>query len=428
MKLANASLVAACLVALLTSARADVIVVDPHGGPGAALLLSALDAAKPGDIVLLRDGEYVSAGVITVSKGLTLIADTGTSIELPSLDFRLPVGQLILLRGLRIEGSHQELPWGTPPALDVVAVGPQSMNVWIEDCELEGTQGWVSPSGLGFSGGMGLSAARLGALVVERSRVSAGAGADATTGPGGELTQPTPGGEGMSLDVCKFVVLDEVAVTGGRGGDGTDFFHPAANGGDALVVFPGATLALQGCRIRGGDEGDANPAYTEPGSGLFLFEGGAASARDSVIVAGAVHGDGTAVPDIDVYDGGPPPVVYPDRARVLAIDSPVREFGHCKLHVEGEPGDFAFMFLSTAPGGLPMPHHQGLFSLDPLLPVSSVLLGPVDATGMLHVDRVMPALPTGFDAAIFFAQLAVEHDGSLLLGSASSIVWISAAY
>ena len=428
MKLPNVSLVAACLGALMTSARADVIVVDPHGGPGAALLVSALDAAKPGDIILLRDGEYLSAGVINVSKGLTLIADTGTSIELPSLDFRLPDGQLILLRGLRLKGSHQELPWGTPQALDVMAGGPQSMKVWIEDCELEGTQGWVSPSGHGFSGGMGFSGSRLGALVVERSRVSAGAGANAATGAGGEVTQPTPGGEGMSLDVCKFVVLDEVAVTGGRGGDGTDFVH-VANGGAAVVVFPGATLALQGCRIRGGDEGDANPAWTEPGSGLFLFEeGAAASVRDSAIVAGAVHGDGTAVPDIELYDGGPAPVAYPDPARVLAIDSPVREFGHCRLHVEGEPGDFAFMFLSTAPGGLPMPSYQGLFSLDPLLPVSPMTLGLVGATGMLDVDRVMPALPHGVDAAIFFAQLVVDHDGALLLGTASSIVWISAAY
>ena len=426
MKLRIASLVAACLGALLTSARADVIVVDPHGGPGAALLLSALDAAKPGDIVLLRDGEYLSAGVISVSKGLTLIADTGLSIELPSLDFRQPEGQLIFLRGLRLEGSHQELPWGTPPALNVLAWGPLSPNVWIEDCEMEGTQGWVSPSGHGFSGGMGLSASRLGALVVERSRVSAGAGADAATDAGGEVTPATPGGEGMSLDVCTFVVLDDVSVTGGRGGDGTDFVH-LANGGAAVVVFPGVTLALQGCRLRGGDEGDANPAVTEPGSGLFLFETAAASIRDSAIVAGAVHGDGTAVPDIELYGGGPP-VAYPDPARVLAIDSPVREFGHCRLHVEGEPGDFAFMFLSTAPGGLPMPSHQGLFSLDPLLPVSPMTLGLVDATGVLDVDRVMPALPSGFDAAIFFAQLAVGHDGALLLGTASSIVWISAAY
>src|SRR6187399_1919488 len=86
--------------------RADVIVVDPHGGPGAALLQSALDTAQDGDILVLHPGDYASPEAFDIgSTSLTLVAEPAGSVTLPRLETGLshPTHPArVVLRGLRL--------------------------------------------------------------------------------------------------------------------------------------------------------------------------------------------------------------------------------------------------------------------------------------------------------------------------------------
>ena len=97
--------------------------------------------------------------------------------------------------------------------------------------------------------------------------------------------------------------------------------------------------------------------------------------------------------------------------------------------MSAQPGDAAWLFVSSEPGALWLPAKQGVFAADATSPVLPVFLGDVDATGTLEATAQLPALPAGTDSALFFAQLAViDAQGEALLGSASSVVWISASF
>jgi hypothetical protein len=408
---------AAICILLAPIARADVIVVDPHGGPGAALLQSALDAAQPGDVVLLFAGDYSSATPLQLDgKGLTLVANEA-GLELSCLvATHLPVGQTLLLRGLRVIAP--------PHALQGFVIDGDS-TVWVEDCVGVGNDGWLDTNGDAQFAGTGLFSVGKGEIVVARSQFVGGRGLDATVGPGGEPVPAWFGSIGLGISGLRTAALFDVVATGGRGGDGPTNVDLGSDG-HAGLALTSSTGVLQGGTYTGGDEGENNPATTSSGPGLQLGFA-VAHIRGATFVPGAVNGVGTVAPPISNLVSVV--TTEPAAPRLLAIDSPVREFGTAGVHVAASPGDVAWLFVSTAPGGPWLPKKQGVCAINPAMPVLPVYLGAVDASGQLELGAVLPTLPPGTDSAVLFAQLAVvDAQGVVLLGTASSIVWISASF
>ena len=74
---ARLGLLVLATAALAPLAEAGVIVVDPAGGDGSALLQAALDDATNGDIVVVRAGTYAlpASERYVVAGGVTLVAD-----------------------------------------------------------------------------------------------------------------------------------------------------------------------------------------------------------------------------------------------------------------------------------------------------------------------------------------------------------------
>lgn len=411
---------------LLPAAAADVIVVDPAGGPGGPLLQAALDAAQPGDILLLKPGDYTALAPAHVSgKGLALVGDPDENpVKLPALlADGVPAGEALVVGGLMIEPPYEG---GWDFLFRLTGEG----TLWVQDCEARGMDAWpdveaLQSGPLTLAGQPGIVVAGTGEAVLSRSVFSGGRGLDATTGPAGEVFAATAGGNAVTAQASR-VALVSSQGHGGDGGSGawSPPFQP--NGGAGVAAFGGWALVLGG-DWRGGDELDAVPASSRPGAGAsFACE--TAALRDVILEAGAVHGDGVPVPDLEALFS----VVstWPAPARLLDVPSPLRELDTADMLIKGEVGDVAWLFVSTAPGSLGLPARQGWWLLDPATPPLALHLGAISApTGQLDLALGVPPLPPGEDGVVLFMQLAVlDALGEPLLGTASATAWISAAY
>src|SRR5262245_45172512 len=92
------------------AAQGQVLVVDAAGGPGSDFtdVPSAVSAAVDGDVLLVRSGSYLvdELAIALDGKGLTLVADSGASVAVGSLDVQdLPAGHFTLLQGLDLHGE-----------------------------------------------------------------------------------------------------------------------------------------------------------------------------------------------------------------------------------------------------------------------------------------------------------------------------------
>jgi hypothetical protein len=228
---------------------------------------------------------------------------------------------------------------------------------------------------------------------------------------------------GIYLASTKASALHEVHATGGRGGDGVPPGDFGSGGGPGLALTS-AFCAVQVSLCRGGDEGENNDPLTMSGAGASLGFS-SMQVRGSSFVPGAVNGQGTSGPEISnfasvVSQGGDP--------CTLAIESPVREFESAQVHVWSEPNEWCWMFLSPATDGAWMPKRSGVSVIDPAWEVLPMLLGQTGFDDVLDLDFTMPALPNGMDGVVLFGQLAVVRNGKLVLGTASSVIWLSAAF
>lgn len=134
MKLLAATL--AFLAPSLLVAQGDVHVVDDDPGPGVDFtdLQPAIDAAGPGDLVLVREGFYAP---FTLTKGLAIVGEVGAAVVVLgvagdhlTLVTGVPAGASARLRGLRFR----------PPETvdgDTLRLAQNAGEVWLEDVHLE---------------------------------------------------------------------------------------------------------------------------------------------------------------------------------------------------------------------------------------------------------------------------------------------------
>ena len=406
---------------LVLDARADVIVVDPQGGPGGGLLLQqAIDSAHDGDILLLRPGDYTDIDVVVSGKLLSLVADAGgAQVTLRRLTVVPPfVVGTPLVRGVRAEPPPQAANLGS----GLIAGGPVSTatTMWLEDCTAFGNP--VDADGPGpfpTLPGAGMTVGFVTRAIVVRCE---GTGSDGQNEASGAVA--TAGGAGISTDGN--VVIDECTFTGGAGGDGQANPLYGSDGGPGAITNAGVAW-LMGCTLQGGDEGADNDESVQAGAGLFVGLGGV-YLRDVAALPGDVDGLGTPGVPIDA-EASELISLFPAAPRGLSVPAPLREDLDSVLSAHGEPGDAVFVWIASEATIHNLPGKQGAFLLSSPLP-APVLLGVItDPSGTLDVTFHVPLLPAAQDGAVLFLQSAMAPAaGGVVLGSGTAFVWIDQSF
>jgi len=393
------------------AAGSGVIVVNPDGAPGAPLLQAAIDAAQPGDIVLLLEGDYTGQTIAIIDKSITLQAEAGTRPQVNGMATSSNLlDTTITLRGLQILPSAD--------GKSSCALGSNT-RTWIEDCTVKGTS-----AGVFFGPTPAVATSGFALVLFVRSLVRGGDGLDATLGPQGELVLATAGGTATSA-VSGAFVLQATEAVGGDGGDGPNDTGLVVNGGHGLTaVF--ASISLMGASLSGGDEGDDNAASNKPGAALSGFVG-QLDHRGTTFTAGMIQGIGTPTNPI-VASVFKPIVEYPATVRSWELSSPVRELHVATASVHGEVGDFAWVLVSPNVAFKSLPGKQGTLVLGLQPEPAMIPIGLVtDPGGQLDLGLTMPRLPVGIDGMVLYTQLSVvSAQGEALLGTGSAIVWLSA--
>ncbi|MEM7202178.1 MAG: hypothetical protein AAF628_18055 [Planctomycetota bacterium] len=382
-----------------------VLVVDDDGGPGAEFteVQAAIDAAAPGDTILVKGGTYNAATIDAIS--LQLVADRGAAVLLQGVVVRnLAPTDTVVIHGFTINGLG--------PSLDV----RQSAGVlWLEDSTIVGPDVLIAH---GLSS-VGVSLSNAGKVVIARCGIFAG------LGPSG-----VPGSPGLSLATTELQMFGSTVVGGHQQAAGME------DGGPGLFVGS-ATVHAQGCAITGGNgadafqsilcfsAGDGGPgALTSGTSTLELLDttvaGGDGGAPTPSCPAGATG------PATEVRGGAV--VQTPGAAHRLSADLPVREGKTLTFDLSGPPGDAAALFVTpTAAPQAAAPLVGPL--LGDLATLVALPVGAFPASGTLQVSFTVPTFPAGFDALGLFAQIVgADTLGRVTGGSGQHVTGLSAVF
>jgi hypothetical protein len=370
-----------------------VLVVDLLGGPGAdhTTVQAAIDAALPGDLVLVRGGDYPERPHIS-GKGLALVGDAGAVVRVLGLDVTdVPAGQSVLVRGLapRVEGLLSILGGR---AAEVARVdGP----IWFDDCSLDSAP---IPAFYGVSGGLRVEDSA--SVVLTRSRIA----------------RPFPSVSVPSLSALEFL-----------GGQSLYVLASEVNGMHtrAALSVASAELELTGTSVFGQDGSDCfHSGCCTPGSdALELLPGSVATIRDTVLQAGS-GGDPGCADGLPLDLAGGAATTVPGASAWLEIDGPQREGELVSVSIHATPGSRVWLRHAAAPAaGGSSPNVDGKLLL--AAPVTTLPVGIVPASGVLLVQAPAPAL-AGDEVRLFWLQALVRGVGRFHASAPATLVVLAA--
>ena len=413
------------------SAQGAVHIVDDDGGAGVAFteIQPAIDAAAPGDVIVVRAGSYdgfqmfgkplevlgegmdqVTVGVDPATlpvriegmppgngaalSGLRILADGPPPLELLNNQGRVSLVDLHVSpppfgpqsSGLAIASSELVLLQSSFFSLSGSGVSPSpaiqavDSTLWIMDTEIWGANGgsWSSCEPSGPAGAPGISLTD-SVLYLADSRIYGGSGGTYYCGPW-SVEIPGPAGAGVEAFGASYLKVVSGEVNGGHAA-----CTPAGLGGDAFALFDTSFLHLANQVVVIG-----NPSSC-PGEAVQL-SGGAQYVTTSTIYT------------------------------TLRVDEPVAALGgsaHLKLH--GEPAAPAALYASTGFGPVTsVPGVDGATPLDlaHLFPLAALVL---DGAGRADVAVPIPVVSglLGFEGA---AQgVVVGSSGTIALSSPAEL-------
>lgn len=400
----------------------DVVVIAPLGGDGVALLQAAIDAAADGDIIILRDGNYLapdSTPFVIDGKGVSVVVDEGHG-RLFVRGFRVvdtPPGSLVLLRGLEMRGwdlgtQVQHLPLR---AVDVEGA------LWVEDCTLLGEQGvWDQGSGTHQPARPAAVMERCASVTIERCTLIGGSGVDAAAPQGG-------GASALVLRETWLTMHD----TNLEGGDVGDNFYSDSGAGDGLRVTVGSWAVLSGCTASGGNIQFPILSPKLAGDGVqVLADGSKLWLRANTLIPGvgsdppgqAVNAPASAV---KTFSGVSTAVAAgASMPAVVRVGQPVT----LEL-VDGRAGDAAYVLLSLGGGFLAVPELSDGFMLDAGSFIGPRFLGSLDGNGDLSIPFVAPFLGPAIDGVPVLVQSIYSgFGGYTALGAGTGFLLVQTAF
>jgi hypothetical protein len=371
----------------------------------------AVDIAADGDVVVVRGGTTsLSFGVL--NKSVHVTTEGSAVIDLPNGIgiSNLALGKTVTLRGFRTYLTFHS----------------NAGRLRVEDCELRGNPFGIFPDPgahltafaeatfvhCTISGGTnakGTSAgirAIGGKLVLDHCQVVGGRGRPGGfVGPIG-VSAGGPGGPGMFIENTQ-VFLSGTHVAGGDGGGGVS--------GDCSVFFGPSG---------GGDGGDG----VENSGVSTLYE------LDSTFVGGAGGngGSGTVPGCMDAPDGAPGvaftaplPTRIPIAGSSRELESlpPADGGALCNFRAHGLPGDRVYLAASiTSAHELELPLN-GVRAFG--LPARRAILGTIDASGILDMQLLLPALPPGSLGTVRYVQaVIVDASGQGWLATPATLIML----
>jgi hypothetical protein len=373
-------------------ARADVLTIDDDGPADFSALQPAIDAALPGDVLLVAPGDY--AGFVVDGKGLSILASVpGAPGQRPVFHSgiivrHLPAGQTLLLEGLRAD-----TPVFTAADADALRIEDCAGSVRVAHSALHGfpVPGAVGPAPAG------LSAWSSPDVVVTDSVL---------TGAAGGILDPVspPGGTGL-LVVDSQVTVWNGTLLGGFGGGSDSAFVVSGDGGPAVHVVSGRAV-IEGGYVSGGFGPFGHINASAGGPALLVDAGAEAWVRGADLYGGAggyvwLGGGPQQGPDGPVMAGDGAAITLPGEPAPFALVSPTAV----------EPG--GLVRLGGSGGGLLL---VGLQGSNQLLPAWTAPLHVGGASTLLAlpglpVQFTVPALPAGFGEQVLHLQLvATTHE------------------
>ena len=410
---------ALALLAVSGPAFAGVRTVAPTGADHAQIA-SAVAAAAPGDVILVRTGNYGSFSIDGL--GLTLVADTNATplVQGPVLIRNVPAGSNVTIAGLRFGAASTSALTildcaGSVRVVDVLA--------------------WVSPAPF---------QAEVAAVRVERSSDVAFARATFTGAPG-----PAPATRaGAALLVFdSAIALHDSNLRGGYGIPGTTSGSAGGHGGAALDLRSGSAF-VSGTFLSGGSGGAGGLTSTgllgcsasiarpggDGGVGLDAALGSTARVLDSSLVGGPPGAGATTSCGQHASDGtvgaASRGVVSPiaGTARTFTGTIAAREGQSAAFAFRGVPGERVVLFLADGGSQTWNPVLAGTVLVG--IPFwRRIAAGTIGANGEGSSLLTVPELGPSQTARVLHLQaLFVAPSGASRLSGARPLVLLDAAY
>jgi len=382
---------------LLVPSFADVVVVDVSGAGDFIDLTSAVTAANPGDVLLMKSGTYPTADPLVLpNMSLAIVADTGADVTVGELaSTGLSAGSRLVLSGLNVVADDDG-------QFDALRLTNGAGSIRVQNCALSA------------SGGLGLRAWFCDDLILSRSTMT-----------GGTPAWPDPdgygndGSEGLGLRGGRTAAYD----CGFTGGDGEDAYGGGlfclaigGRGGFGVLERDGARFYAMGCEFEGGDGGLGFCGGSDGPGGTGLLLSSISSAPSEAYVANAVFLPGAS-------PGGAlaPPYVGPliflnETRRELQAPAVVREGQAFSRTVVGRPGDRVYLpqSLTTTWRWLPP---LGVLSLSGTITVGP-MLGVIGGGSHLVIPGQAPQLSSGEEVRWTHEQVFVfKATNNRLLGA-----------
>lgn len=403
-----ATRVAALAAALLAPVDAAVFIVDVNNGPGTHFLQiqPAIDAASPGDVLIVRAGYYRA---FTLTKGISIVAEKFLAPDIVVVDpgcviRGVPAGEKALLKEVFL-GNLKILDCAGLVAADVLMLTPPSTLLGPGDTSVLEIRHCADVRMRQFGINPGNGSGRDGVVVANARFEVDGASIDGARGPAG-----ASGGAGIRCEAGAAVQVSFSQVRGGEVGAG----GPTA--GTAIAVAHGAHVAVNGTienRIVGGWGGLCG----QPGPAFFVDQGATARVSHMVRVEGGIANCRPAAPRfagqgaVTIADPADLAMVF--EGGIAAVGVPAR------LAVLGEPDAVIVLLAGLDPRQQPAPPFRGNALL--LSPVIAAPMGAIPGTGQLFAELRIPAgAPPG--VGVLLQVASVRTTGEFFLSNSTLLV------